>query len=494
MAESARGAPIKLGLDLNGGVLFVLNVDTSKAWSEKLEGIGADIKQYLRTHKVRGLTVKSSVDDKLLLLPGAGFNTPMLPLVKELTELIPHLQTLDQRGETIELGFTHEEKNAFHQSLMQQSLSTLRMRIERLGITEAIIQRQGKSHIRIELPGVKDPKKAKRIIGSTATLDVYQLSSNATDQASRGFRFKNGEAIRVASKPVFSGRSIQDARAGVDEMGAPLVNLVLDAVGGRKMSDFSKANVGKPMVTVFSEYVDNNRGDRIKESSVINVATVLTPLSNRFSITNMDTTTSANELAMLLRAGSLEAPITFVEQRTVNASLGQQNVKNGFAALALGIGLTLIFMLCWYRKLGLIANAALLVNLVCLIGLMALVPGMVLTLPGIAGLVLTVGMAVDTNVLIFERIKEEKAKGRSSPVAIEAGYKQAFTTILDANVTTMLTALILLSIGNGPVKGFAMTLSLGLLTSMFSGVFVSKVLTRFVNPRIPFASQEKQDV
>jgi preprotein translocase subunit SecD len=374
---------------------------------------------------------------------------------------------------------------------MLQALTTLRGRIAELGITEAVTQRQGQNRIRIELPGVKDPEQAKRIIGATASLDFYELANSDTARA-KSYTDENGQVVRVAPRPIFSGSNIENASAGRDEMGMALVNLSLDGLGGKKMSDFSKDNIGKPMVTIFSEYRKNSSDEMIKNSKVINIATIQSQLGNRFAITNLDSPQTAADLALLLRAGSLDAPITIVQQRTIQASLGKDNVNNGIMALAIGLGITLVFMGLWYRKLGLIANASLVLNLVCLLGLMALLPNVVLTLPGIAGLVLTVGMAVDTNVLIFERIKEERQRGLSNFMAIETGYKEAFTTILDANITTMITALILLSIGYGPVKGFAMTLSLGILTSMFSGVFVAHILTYLVKPSITVKSVVKQ--
>jgi preprotein translocase subunit SecD len=243
------------------------------------------------------------------------------------------------------------------------------------------------------------------------------------------------------------------------------------------MSTFSKKNIGKPMVTVFSEFYRNTNDEMVKKSKVINVATIQQHLGSQFSITNMSSSQAAQELALLLRAGSLTAPVTIVKQRSIEATLGVENIDNGIKALTIGISFTLLFMAFWYRTLGVIANVALALNLVSLLGLMSLLPGAVLTLPGIAGLVLTVGMAVDTNVLIFERIKEELKRGRQTLSAIENGYKSAFSTILDANITTMITGIILYSIGYGPVKGFAIILCLGILTSMFTGVFVSKALT-----------------
>jgi preprotein translocase subunit SecD len=499
-------SPIKLGLDLSGGVLFVLEVDTHKADQERLGNAKDEALQIIHDQGLRGMSVKVAAMDNQADLTSnikaeQGKSNGKIELhflghqaaqvkvvVKELQQGLPgisYTQTNDRSGT---LTFSERNISTFHQEIMAQALSTLRGRIEELGITEAVTQRQGQNRIRIELPGVKDPEQAKRIIGATASLDFYELANSDTASA-KHFTDQNGQPLRVAPKPIFSGSNIENASAGRDEMGMALVNLSLDGLGGKKMSAFSRENIGKPMVTVYSEYHKNTADEMIKKSKVINVATIQSQLGNRFSITNLDSSQTAADLALLLRAGSLDAPITIVQQRTIQASLGKDNVNNGIMALAIGLGITLVFMGLWYRKLGLIANASLVLNLVCLLGLMALLPNVVLTLPGIAGLVLTVGMAVDTNVLIFERIKEERQRGRSSFMAIETGYKEAFATILDANITTMITALILLSIGYGPVKGFAMTLSLGILTSMFSGVFVAHVLTYLVKPQIKVKAQ-----
>lgn len=496
-------SPIKLGLDLSGGVLFVLEVDTQKADQERLGNAKDEALQIIHDQGLRGISVKvaamgnqteSKADTTTINKGHIDLHFPshqaahIKAMVKELQQRLPGIsysQTNDRSGT---LTFSEQNVSTFHQEIMAQALSTLRGRIEELGITEAVTLRQGQNRIRIELPGVKDPEQAKRIIGATASLDFYEMANSGTASA-KNFTDQNGQPLRVAPKPIFSGSNIETASAGRDEMGMPLVNLSLDGLGGKKMSEFSRDNIGKPMVTVFSEYHKNSANEMIKKSKVINVATIQAQLGNRFSITNLDSTQAAADLALLLRAGSLDAPITIVQQRTIQASLGKDNVNNGLMALAIGLGITLVFMGLWYRKLGLIANASLVLNLVCLLGLMALLPNVVLTLPGIAGLVLTVGMAVDTNVLIFERIKEERQRGRSNFMAIETGYKEAFATILDANITTMITALILLSIGYGPVKGFAMTLSLGILTSMFTGVFVAHVLTYLVKPQIKVKAQ-----
>ncbi len=483
-------SPIKLGLDLSGGVLFVLEVDTNKADQERLGNAKDEALQLIHDNGLRGMSVKlADSQEKINLHFLTHQASQVKTVVNELQQRLPGITYTASGDRDGTLVFSDQSVTTFHHEIVAQALTTLRGRIEELGITEAVTQRQGQNRIRIELPGVKDPEQAKRIIGATASLDFYEMAQSGTVGA-KTFTDENGRRLRLAPKPIFTGSNIEHATSGRDEMGIALVNLALDGIGGKKMSDFSKDNIGNPMVTVFSEYHKNNADEMVKSSKVISVATIQSQLGNRFSITNLDSPQAASDLALLLRAGSLDAPITIVQQRTIQASLGQENVGNGIMALAIGLGITLAFMGLWYRKLGLIANTSLVLNLVCLLGLMALLPNVVLTLPGIAGLVLTVGMAVDTNVLIFERIKEERKRGRSNFLAIETGYKEAFATILDANVTTMITALILLSIGYGPVKGFAMTLSLGILTSMFTGVFVAHVLTSLVKPQIAVTHKE----
>tara|TARA_R110000744_G_scaffold39984_3_gene90806 strand:+ start:1326 stop:3152 length:1827 start_codon:yes stop_codon:yes gene_type:complete len=483
-------SPIKLGLDLSGGVLFVLEVDTNKADQERLGNAKDEALQLIHDNGLRGMSVKlADSQEKINLHFLTHQASQVKTVVNELQQRLPGITYTASGDRDGTLVFSDQSVTTFHHEIMAQALTTLRGRIEELGITEAVTQRQGQNRIRIELPGVKDPEQAKRIIGATASLDFYEMAQSGTVGA-KTFTDENGRRLRLAPKPIFTGSNIENATSGRDDMGIALVNLALDGIGGKKMSDFSKDNIGNPMVTIFSEYHKNSADEMVKSSKVISVATIQSQLGNRFSITNLDSPQAASDLALLLRAGSLDAPITIVQQRTIQASLGQENVGNGIMALAIGLGITLVFMGLWYRKLGLIANTSLVLNLVCLLGLMALLPNVVLTLPGIAGLVLTVGMAVDTNVLIFERIKEERKRGRSNFLAIETGYKEAFATILDANVTTMITALILLSIGYGPVKGFAMTLSLGILTSMFTGVFVAHVLTSLVKPQIAVKHKE----
>ena len=469
-------SPIKLGLDLNGGVLFVLDVDLDKAVDEQLVSAYQQAKSIIIKQKAHGVKAQQTQHGfEINALPNA--TDKLTPVIEELKSRFANLAVVTSNNgsvKTAKFSYSEQGRSSFDKEVMGQTLTTLRSRIEELGITEAVTQQQGKHRIRIELPGVQDPTEAKRIIGATASLGFYQLK----EIGGQTFNMQSGGTIKLDPVPIFTGDHINNANIGRDDWGKPLVQLSLDGQGGDAMSAFSKANIGKPMATVYSEYSQNAKGEVVKKSEVINVANIAQHLSSRFSITNMKSQQAAADLALLLRAGSLTAPVTIVHEQTIGPSLGQENISNGLAALMLGMGITLAFMALWYRRLGLIANVALILNLTSLVGLMSLLPGVVLTLPGIAGLVLTIGMAVDTNVIIFERIKEERRQGRAPYQAIQEGYKQAANTIFDANITTMITALILYGIGYGPVKGFAITLALGLLTSVFTGVYVSKILSQ----------------
>ncbi|MBB1386738.1 protein translocase subunit SecD [Pseudoalteromonas sp. SG45-5] len=469
-------SPIKLGLDLNGGVLFVLDVDLDKAVDEQLVSAYQQAKSIIIKQKAHGVKAQQTQHGfEINALPNA--TDKLAPVIEELQSRFANLAVVTSNNgivKTAKFSYSEQGRISFDKEVMGQTLTTLRSRIEELGITEAVTQQQGKHRIRIELPGVQDPTEAKRIIGATASLGFYQLK----EIGGQTFNMQSGGTIKLDPVPIFTGDHINNANIGRDDWGKPLVQLSLDGQGGDAMSAFSKANIGKPMATVYSEYSQNAKGEVVKKSEVINVANIAQHLSSRFSITNIKSQQAAADLALLLRAGSLTAPVTIVHEQTIGPSLGQENISNGLAALMLGMGITLAFMALWYRRLGLIANVALILNLTSLVGLMSLLPGVVLTLPGIAGLVLTIGMAVDTNVIIFERIKEERRQGRAPYQAIQEGYKQAANTIFDANITTMITALILYGIGYGPVKGFAITLALGLLTSVFTGVYVSKILSQ----------------
>jgi len=474
--QSFNLSPLKLGLDLNGGVLFVLKVDTDKALEERLEKLRLVAKDYRIEHKLRGIKIEAARDNSMVIKANSNQADKLATLVKLLKADYPSLTSIEQNtaSQAIwQLGFDEASRKQITEQAIGQAISTLRSRIEQLGITEAVTQRQGKQHIRIELPGVQDPAAAKRLIGATAELSFHALK----DIGGHTYKYKDGGTAKLNPLPIFTGSEIESAQAGRDESGQPLVQLMLSPAGGDKMSRFSRQNIGKPMATLYGEYHQNQKGDVVKQQEVISVATIQQALNRQFSITNLGTMQRAQELAMVLRAGSLQAPITIVEEQTIGPSLGEQNIENGFNALKLGLAITLLFMLVCYGRLGVVAIIALVVNLVCLLGLMSLLPGAVLTLPGIAGLVLTIGMAVDTNVIIFERIRDEIKQGASTLGALKRGYQHAMSSIIDANLTTMITALVLLGVGYGPIKGFAITLALGILTSLFSGVLVSSHLS-----------------
>ncbi|MGF1762776.1 protein translocase subunit SecD [Aliivibrio kagoshimensis] len=465
--------PIKLGLDLRGGVQFLLDVDVDQAFKLQTGQLKDQLQQQMRDEKIRGVRVTTPLNDTVRI----SFSNPQAK--QSISHYIqtdyPQWQINTLSDTSIDITLKEQEKTLIRNLTVQQNLQTMRSRIEELGITEALVQRQGENRIRIELPGVQDPAAAKSVIGATASLAFYPVKTDASIN-SKVLLDRDGQPVHVTKQPILTGDHIVDARGSLDKMGMAEVNITLDSVGGKTMSHFSRSNIGKPMATAYSEYGRDSEGKTTQSNEIISVATIQSQLGSRFRITGSDSLQQAQELALLLRAGSLTAPVTIVEERTIGPTLGAENIENGFAALSLGLGMTLIFMALWYRRLGWIANIALVANMVILFGLLALIPGGVLTLPGIAGLVLTVGMAVDTNVLIFERIKDKLKEGRSFAQAIDRGFSSAFSTILDANVTTMITAIVLYSIGNGPIQGFALTLGLGLLTSMFTGVFASRAL------------------
>ena len=461
--------PIKFGLDLRGGVQFLLDVDLAPVFNAHAQSVIDDLRQEFR--------VRGRVENGEVVI--ARYNEALLGDIRHHLRTQYPNWTLSLSGERLVISMDEEEKRAIRTLTVTQNLQTMRGRIEELGITEAAVQRQGENRIRIELPGVQDPTSAKNIIGATASLAFYHVEPNANART-KSINDQDGRPVILHRNSILGGEHIIDARASLGEMGTPEVNITLNSTGGRLMSNHSRSNIGNPMATVYSEYSQSETGQSIEQSEVISVATIQSTLGNRFRITGAGAMPDAQNLALLLRAGSLTAPVTIVEERTIGPTLGAENVKNGFAALALGLGFTLVFIACWYRRLGWVANTALTINLVCLFGLLALIPGAVLTLPGIAGLVLTVGMAVDTNVLIFERIKDKMREGRHFSQAIDRGFDSAFSSIFDANLTTMIVAIALYAIGNGPIQGFAITLGLGLLTSLFTGVFASRILINYL--------------
>lgn len=472
--------PIKLGLDLRGGVQFLLDVDIDPVYQTQAETLVDSLRHFIREQKIRGASVHLDQSHQLnMTLPDNDARAAVRQMMKE---SYPNWQLSNADGAGLLIKLSQEEQTKLRNLTVQQNLQVMRSRIEELGITEALVQRQGEHRIRIELPGVQDPAAAKNVIGATASLAFFEVKESGSVNA-MVLNDKSGKPIYVSRTPVLGGDHIVDARASLGEMGMAEVNINLDRVGGQKMSEFSRTNIGKPMATSYSEYSRDEQGKAKQTQEIISVATIQSQLGDRFRITGAGSYQEAQQLALLLRAGSMTAPVTIVEERTIGPTLGAENIENGFAALGLGMGITLLFMALWYRRLGWVANIALISNMVILFGLLALIPGAVLTLPGIAGLVLTVGMAVDTNVLIFERIKDKLKEGRSFALAIDTGFDSAFSTIFDANFTTMITAVVLYSIGNGPIQGFALTLGLGLLTSMFTGIFASRALINLVYGR-----------
>lgn len=472
--------PIKLGLDLRGGVQFLLDVDVDPVYTAHQSQLIDAVRQFVREHKLRGVSVTKAAEQGIhIALSGKDVRGELRTFFKT---SYPQWQVTNFGDSGLALVIKPDEKVNIRNLTVQQNLQVMRSRIEQLGITEAMVQRQGEHRIRIELPGVQDPAAAKNVIGATASLAFYAVKNNGA-VSTKIIKDKSGTPVSVSRRPVLGGDHIVDARAGTDEMGRAEVNITLDSEGGKIMSDFSRANVGNPMATAYSEYSRDVNGKAKQSTEIISVATIQSQLGDRFRITGAGSYQDAQQLALLLRAGSMTAPVLMVEERTIGPSLGAENIENGFAALGLGISITLLFMALWYRRLGWVANVALIGNMVLLFGLLALIPGAVLTLPGIAGLVLTVGMAVDTNVIIFERIKDKIKEGRSFAQSIDRGFDSAFSTIIDANFTTMITAVVLYAIGNGPIQGFALTLGLGLLTSMFTGIFASRVIINMVYGR-----------
>lgn len=482
------GTPMKLGLDLRGGVHFLMEVDMKSAIAKTLEDLEGDFKSSLREEGIRYRRV-SVVDGSV------------------------HTQFRDQenldkadfflKNRNQDLSFTESGDLLLVASLSEQKLSTtrdyavkqnitiIRNRVNQLGVAEPLVQRQGADRIVVQLPGIQDTAKAKEILNATATLefrmvdlehDVRDAVSGRVPPGSELLFERDGTAQLLEKKIMLTGNHIIDANSGADEFGMPKVSISLDSKGGSKMSQGTKGNIGKPMATVFIEYKSTGERDEndklifVPNREVINVATIRAQLGSKFEITGIDSPREARDLSLLLRAGALIAPITIVEERTVGPSLGQENIDLGMQAILWGFALVLIFMLIYYKAFGLVANVALTANLVMIVGVMSMIPGATLTLPGMAGIVLTVGMAVDANVLIFERIREEMRDGRSPQQAIHHGYDSAFSTILDANITTFIAALILFSVGTGPIKGFSITLMIGIATSMFTAIIMTRAI------------------
>ncbi len=492
--EAIGANPMKLGLDLRGGVHFLMEVDMDAAMEKLLTQQEDTFRTELREAKIRYRGIRVGGEDNIEVM--LRNEADMDAAESELARLHPDMVfTTDSARFAVSAKFTEERLQEIRNYAVEQNITILRNRVNELGVAEPLVQRQGASRIVVELPGVQDTARAKEILGATATLEFREVDDSADPAAAAAGRVPPGSEIKytrdgrpvvLKKRVILGGSSITDASSSFDEYSRPQVNISLDSDGGSKMAAFSKNNVGKLMATVFAEYKDSGKRDEngkvilSKHEEVINQATIQTALGRNFRITGIDSQAEAHNLALLLRAGALIAPISIVEERTIGPSMGQQNIDMGIKACIWGLLAVMLFTLVYYRRFGLFANCALAANIILIIGVMSMIPGATMTLPGIAGIVLTVGMAVDANVLIFERIREELNEGRNPQQAIHQGYANAFSTIADANITTLITAIILFAVGTGAVKGFAVTLSIGILTSMFTAIIGTRCLVNLV--------------
>lgn len=487
------GEPLKLGLDLRGGVHFLMEVDMNEALLKINEQMVTGVRDRLRDERIRYRRVEQTGNNVVIELRNAeDYQSAVSSLRNQYQGY--ELRT-DSSNNALTLVMTDQFLQETRANAIDQNITILRNRVDELGVAEPVIQRQGQDRIVVELPGIQDTARAKEILGATATLEFrFQDTENDLQDAiagrvpfgSRLYNVRSGGQVLLQNRIILTGDHIVDASVGYDESSRPQVNISLDSAGGRLMTQATRGNVGEPMATVFIEFIatgettDEGRiaFERIEE--VVSVATIQAVLGSNFRITGVGGVQEAQNLALLLRAGALIAPIQIVEERTVGPSLGAENVKAGLTAIVAGFVLVLLFMGIYYRAFGMVANLALLTNLVMIIGIMSLVPGATLTMPGMAGIVLTVGMAVDANVIIFERIREELLDGRSPQQAIARGYENAFSTIADANITTLITALILFAVGTGSIKGFAVTLAIGIVTSMFTAIAGTRAVINLI--------------
>ncbi|WP_084886540.1 protein translocase subunit SecD [Vibrio sp. qd031] len=493
--ESIGANPMKLGLDLRGGVHFLMEVDMDAALSKLVGQQEEAFRSELREDKIRYRAVRAHSDSVEVILRDQDQLDQTARLLKTNHPDMVFTEQTSAGNFVLKAEFTEARLQEVRNYAVEQNITILRNRVNELGVAEPLVQRQGASRIVVELPGVQDTARAKEILGATATLEFREVDDTADLVAAANGRVPAGSEIKydrdgrpavLKKRIILGGSSITDASSSTDEYGRPQVNISLDSDGGSKMSAFSRQNVGKLMATVFAEYKDSGKrtadGKVIldKHEEVINQATIQTALGRNFRITGIDSVAEAHNLALLLRAGALIAPISIVEERTIGPSMGQQNIDMGVQACLWGMLAVMLFTAVYYRKFGLVANLALVVNLVLIVGVMSMIPGATMTLPGIAGIVLTVGMAVDANVLIFERIREELREGRNPQQAIHQGYANALSTIADANVTTLITAVILFAVGTGAIKGFAVTLSIGILTSMFTAIIGTRCVVNLM--------------
>ncbi len=489
--KALNATPMNLGLDLRGGVYFLLEVDASVVINKALQSYQDEIKSYFRENRLRyrsvgilGKSVLVQFRDATTMQQGLEIiqkKMPELSIVENTTPPLPANQVLLEMS-----GAEIKERFDF---AIEQNIITLRKRVNELGVAEPVVTRRGRERIVVQLPGVQDTARAKEILGATATLEFRLVNEGASESSaikrgSKKYTTRDGETVFLKRDTLLTGEHIVDASSGLDtNTTTPTVFITLDGQGAQMFARVTEANIRRLMGIVFIEnkveaYRDENnvlQKRRRTVEEVISVARIQDKLSKRFQITGLDSPAEARKLALLLRAGALAAPLEIIEERTVGPSLGKANIEKGRSSIILGFLLVILFMAFYYRVFGLVADVALAVNIFLLIAIMSLIPGATLTLPGIIGIVLTVGMAVDANVLIFERIREEIDAGNTPLASIDAGYKRAFSTIADANITTLIAALVLFVFGTGPIKGFAITLSIGIVSSMFTAILGSRV-------------------
>jgi len=488
--------PMFLGLDLRGGIHVRIDVDMEAAVTQALERYTGDIRTELRKERIRYLTVERGEERIAVRFRDQAKRDDAYDLIRdEFGDL--NLTRNEEAGDYyVYATLPPAKQEEVKRFALQQNITTLRNRVNALGVAEPIIQRQGERRIIVQLPGAQDPARLKELLGATATLeyrlvdtedDVQDALDGRVPVGAALYRERNGQPILLKRRVIVTGDQITSAAAGFDQQtGSPMVTVSLDGQGARRMRNVTTENVGKPMAVVFIEsrtitrMVDGEPvKERVRTEEVISVANILEPFGRRFQTTGLDSPDEAHNLALLLRAGALAAPIEIVEERTIGPSLGQQNIDQGFRSVVIGLVLVVLFMAAYYRIFGLVADLVLVVNLVLIVAVLSLLQA-TLTLPGIAGIVLTVGMAVDANVLIFERIREEIRNGSSPQASIHAGYDKALSTIVDANVTTLIAAIVLFSFGTGPIKGFAVTLFIGILSSMFTAILGSRALINLI--------------
>jgi len=494
--EHFNALPMYLGLDLRGGVHFLMEVDMAASVKQAVQRYSTEVKAMLRKEKIRYATIRAEEQGVRVMLRSAADRQQSRDLlVKEYPSLdIEDIDDAKNPGLLVKMN--EQEVRDIEKFALQQNILTLRNRVNELGVAEPVITQQGANRIVVQLPGVQDTAEAKKILGATATLeyravdyehDVQAALAGNVPSGSEIYHGRDGQPVLLKKSVIATGDQITNANSGLDQQtGSPMVNVTLDAKGGSSMLKFTKKNVGKPMAVVFIENKTETTlvdGEPVKSSKkieeVISIATIRGVFSSRFQTTGLDSPQEAHELALLLRSGALAAPIEIVEERTVGPSLGKDNIEQGFKSVVIGFLAVLVFMALYYRVFGLVADIALALNLVMIVAVLSMLQA-TLTMPGIAGIVLTVGMAVDANVLIFERIREELRNGNSPQASIHAGYEKAFSTIADANITTLIAAVVLLSYGTGAIKGFAVTLSIGIVTSMLTAILGTRAVINLI--------------